>query len=105
MFPAVLASGQQEMFEWKSSSGPDVQSLEGRSHGMKLVRMRSGEVVAAWTRANSGYRKKGKISFLRTDRGALGEGFELMVVVSILAIMEKARRRKKNTSASGAGGF
>jgi hypothetical protein len=103
MFPAVLASGEREMFEWKSSSGADVQSLDGRSHGMKLVRMRSGEVVAAWTRANSGYKKKGKISFLRTDKGAFGEGFELMVVVSILAIMEKARR-KNNASASGAGG-
>jgi hypothetical protein len=108
MFPAVLASGEQEMFEWKSSSGADVQSLEGRSHGMKLVRMRSGEVVAAWTRANSGYKKKGKISFLRTDKGVLGEGFELMVVISILAIMEKARRKKKNNasaSGAGAGGF
>jgi hypothetical protein len=103
MFPAVLASGEREMFEWKSSSGADVQSLEGRSHGMKLVRMRSGEVVAAWTRANSGYKKKGKISFLRADKEALGEGFELMVVISILSIMEKARRRKNNASASGAG--
>jgi hypothetical protein len=103
MFPAVMASGEREMFEWKSSSGADVQSLEGKSHGMKLVRMRSGEVVAAWTRANSGYKKKGKISFLRTDKGALGEGFELMVVVSILAIMEKARRKRNNASASGAG--
>jgi hypothetical protein len=103
IFPAVLANGEREMFEWKSSSGADVQSLEGRSHGMKLVRMRSGEVVAAWTRANSGYKKKGKISFLRTDKGALGEGFELMVVISILSITEKARRKKKNASASGAG--
>jgi hypothetical protein len=108
IFPAVLANGEREMFEWKSSSGADVQSLEGRSHGMKLVRMRSGEAVAAWTRANSGYKKKGKISFLRTDRGALGEGFELMVVISILSIMEKARRRKKkkaSASGAGAGGF
>jgi hypothetical protein len=102
IFPAVLANGEREMFEWKSSSGADVQSLEGRSHGMKLVRMRSGEVVAALARANSGYKKKGKISFLRTDKGALGEGFELMVVISILSITEKARR-KKNASASGAG--
>ena len=59
-------------------------------------------LFGVWTRANSGY-KKGKISFLRTDRGAFGEGFELMVVLSILSIMEKARRKKNNASASGAG--
>ena len=45
----MLANGQRETFEWKSSSGADIQSLEGRGHGMKLVRMRSGEVVAVWS--------------------------------------------------------
>jgi hypothetical protein len=103
MFPAVLAGGAKEMFEWKRSSGAEVQGLQGKSHGMKLVRIRSGEVVAAWARANSGYKKKGKMEFLRVDRASLGEGFELMVVISILTIMEKARRQK-NSSAAAAGG-
>jgi hypothetical protein len=103
MFPAVLASGEREMFEWKSSSGAEVQTLQGRSHGMKLVRMRSGEVVAAWTRANSGHEKKDKISFLTEDRRVLGERFELMAVISVLAMIEKAR--KKNNSASSGGGL
>jgi len=95
-----------ERFEWKSSYGPEVQALRGSSHGMKLVRVSTGEVVAVWARPNSGMKKKGKMRFM-ADRGVMGEKWETMVVISILAIMEKTRRNNKNRSrgVAGSGGF
>ena len=71
---------------------------------MKCVRARTGEVVAAWARPNSGNRKKGKMSFLMRDRGLGDEKFETMVVVSVLSIMEKARRSKNSSRGAAAGG-
>jgi hypothetical protein len=88
-----------ERFEWKNSSGKEVRSLQGRSHGKKLVRVKTGEVVCVWAPPNTGMRKKGKMAFLGKEDG-LGEGFELMVVITMLAIMEKTRR----SSSSGGGG-
>lgn len=105
-YPIPQANGQVQLerFEWKSSSGPEVQSLRGSSHGMKCVRVRTGEVVAAWARANSGTRKKGKMAFMMRDRGLGDEKFETMVVISVLSIMEKARRRKNASRGAAAGG-
>ncbi|KAG4429704.1 hypothetical protein IFR05_014815 [Cadophora sp. M221] len=99
----VEVGGNQipERFEWKNSKGNEVRSLNGKRHGMKLVRAKTGEVVVAWAPPNSGTRKRGKMAFLNRD--ALGEKFEIMAVVSILAIMEKGRRGSGGgAAASGA---
>ncbi len=76
-----------EHFEWKRSQGEEVAILHGRSHGEKLVRVNTGEIVAAWT-APLMVTKKGGISFLG-NRKALGEKFEVMAVICMLGIMGK----------------
>lgn len=96
-------SNVKERFEWKRSSGQEVASLHGRSHGEKLVRAKTGEIVAAWTLPGMSNKKKGKMSFLG-NREVLGEKFELMAVICMLGIMEKARRHKNHAAAGGGGG-
>ena len=93
----------QERFEWKRSSGVEVASLNGRSHGEKLVRVRTGQVIAAWTYPGMSVTKKGKMSFLG-NREEFGDVFEVLAVVSIVAIMEKLRRQKKSRGVAGGGG-
>lgn len=100
----VPSTGQTEKFEWRRSSGNEVKALRGKSHGMKLVRLSTGEVVAAWTLPNTVHTKKGKMSFMARDRAALGTEFELAVVLSILALIEKGRRRASGAAAGGGGG-
>jgi len=89
--------GKKETFTWKRSSGPEVQALQGKSHGMKLVRVRDGKVVAAWTEPSSGRNKKGRLRFLG-DKAELGERWEVLVVVTIVVILEKARRNNNSRS-------
>ncbi|KAG9241860.1 hypothetical protein BJ878DRAFT_205889 [Calycina marina] len=45
---AIHIAGRNERFGWKNSGGADVAAMNGRSHGMKLVRSVTGQVVAAW---------------------------------------------------------
>ena len=71
---------------------------------MKCVRVRTGEVVAAWATANSGTRKKGKMAFMMRGKGLGDEKFETMVVISVLSIMEKVRRKKNASHMAAAGG-
>ncbi|KAH7397516.1 hypothetical protein BKA64DRAFT_38202 [Cadophora sp. MPI-SDFR-AT-0126] len=99
----VPVGGNQtpERFEWKNSQGNEVRSLNGKSHGMKLVRVKTGEVVVAWAPPNSGTRKRGKMAFL--NREVLGENFEIMAVVTILAMMERTRRGRGGGAAAAAG--
>jgi hypothetical protein len=96
-----------EAFEWKTSSGAEVDSLDGRAHGKKCVRIGTGEVVAAWAKPDLSYNKKGKMMFLSPNRGALGEQFEVMAVITIASIMEQDRRRQRNVQnkPGGVGGF
>ncbi|KAH7346882.1 hypothetical protein BKA65DRAFT_503522 [Rhexocercosporidium sp. MPI-PUGE-AT-0058] len=98
----IGGSQTPERFEWKNSQGSEVRSLNGKKHGMKLVRTKTGEVVVAWAPPNSGTRKRGKMAFLSRD--ALGEKFEVMAVVSILAIMEKGRRGSGGGAAAAIAG-
>lgn len=99
-FSCVLPGGKRESFEWKRSSGPEVARLQGRSHGMKLARSSTGEIVAAWAQPGMSTRKKGKMAFLG-NREALGEKFELMAVMCMIGIMEKARRNNNNSAVAG----
>lgn len=59
--------------------------------------------MAAFAYPDMSMNKKGKVAFVG-NRGMLGEGFEVLVVMSILAIIEKERRAKKANAAVGAGG-
>ncbi|KAL2059719.1 hypothetical protein VTL71DRAFT_10211 [Oculimacula yallundae] len=95
MFQAPIPStGQLEMFEWKGSSGAEVQTLEGRSHGKKCVRISTGEVVAVFTHPSMSFDKRGKMAFLG-DRANLGEAFEVLAVMGVAAVVEKERRARQ----------
>jgi hypothetical protein len=60
-FSVTLAgSNVPESFEWKRSNGQEVATLHGRGHGEKLVRINTGEVVAAWTTPYMSIGKKGR---------------------------------------------
>ncbi|KUJ21143.1 uncharacterized protein LY89DRAFT_778759 [Mollisia scopiformis] len=102
-FSARMPSGGKEAFEWKNSQGVEVQSLHGRGHGKKCIRVATGEVVAAFTHPDMSRNKKGKMAFLG-DRAGLGEGFEVLCVMAMLAIMEKERRAKRSRNGAVAGG-
>ncbi|CZR66187.1 uncharacterized protein PAC_16088 [Phialocephala subalpina] len=99
----IPSTSSVEIFEWKRSSGPEVQALEGRSHGKKCARVSTGEVVAVFTHPDMSYSKKGKFAFMGSGVG-LGEGFEVMAVMAILAIMEKERRAKNSSNGAAGGG-
>ncbi|TVY33173.1 hypothetical protein LSUB1_G008392, partial [Lachnellula subtilissima] len=64
-------STSSQTFEWKSSSGPEVRALQGRSHGLKLVTA-GGAVVAVWAPPQSGNNKKGKMAFIGGAREQFG---------------------------------
>jgi hypothetical protein len=97
-------AGKMEKFEWRRSSGPEVQSLCGSSRGMKLVRVLKNQIVAAWAGPRSGSNKLGKMRFMAPDRTVYGERFEVMVIIGIVAIMERARRSRRSAGAAGAAG-
>lgn len=69
--------------------------LDGRAGGKKCMRVSTGEVVAAWAVPDLSARKKGKVAFLG-DRGMLGEGFEVLCLVSLLAVWERERRNRRS---------
>ncbi|KAL2063779.1 hypothetical protein VTL71DRAFT_5584 [Oculimacula yallundae] len=88
-----IGGGGTEQFEWKSSHGEEVKGMDGKGHGMKLLRVGTGEVVAAWTPASSGRNKRGNMSFMG-NRDVYGDAFEIIVVITIAGIIEKRRRQK-----------
>ncbi|PVH77605.1 hypothetical protein DL98DRAFT_517315 [Cadophora sp. DSE1049] len=101
MFQAPIPStGQLETFEWKGSSGAEVQMLDGRSHGKKCVRVSTGEVVAVFTHPSMSFDKRGKMAFLG-DRANLGEAFEVLAVMGLVAVVEKERRARKQRNNRG----
>lgn len=53
-----------------------------------------------WARPNLGTKKKGKLRFMARHKGEMDARWEDMVVISILAIVEKARRTNNNGSAA-----
>ncbi len=87
------AEGKRERFEWRHSSGPEVSALEGRSRGLKLVRVGTGEVVAAYAKTGMSARKIGKFRWVSNEEW--GEEAGILVVISLLAIVERERRDEK----------
>ncbi|KAH6673163.1 hypothetical protein B0J14DRAFT_592644 [Halenospora varia] len=90
-FTLPIDVSRNEVFEWKKSHGNEVRSLNGGHRGMKLVRVKDGKIVVAWTTPNAGTHKKAKMEFL----GGIA------VVISVLGLMESGRR-KNNSGAMGA---
>ena len=103
-FDFLMLTGVVERFEWRSSSGPEVTALQGRSHGMKLVRVSTGRVVAAWARPHGGTKKKGKLRFMAREGGELDDRWEVLVVISITALIERARRARNHRATAGGAG-
>ncbi|KAM3076168.1 hypothetical protein ACMFMG_006320 [Clarireedia jacksonii] len=97
-FEYIHDDGSREVFEWRRSKGPEVQSLNGARHGHKLVRVKNGQVVAAWTKP-SGWAidKMGKIALM--ERG-LGERWEITAVIGALALLEAERQAGTASAAS-----
>jgi hypothetical protein len=110
-----------EQFEWRHSRGKEVQTLgAGGRHGWKLVRMETGppdggspgmtfvwggassdgkEVVAVCTIRYFSGRKVFAFRFLGTgSSGLLGPRWELMAVITALAIWERERQSSKSSS-------
>ena len=83
-------SARREQFEWKHSRGPEVAALEGRNRGLKCVRVATGEVVCAWAWTGVSARKVGKLRWVLGERW--GEEVELMILVTLLAVVERVRR-------------
>jgi hypothetical protein len=84
---------RRERFEWKSSCGEEVRAL-GHSIGMKLVRVKTGEVVAVCADVSFAWCKRGKVAFLDTmgkGNGGLGDEWRVMVVMTLLVILEERR--------------
>ena len=103
-FPSTLT---REKFEWRRSStstpllGTE-EMKEGENGGLKLVRISTAETVAVYAgvrRNERGRRIVGIFRFLGEDdlgrvinEGGLGEEFDVLAIVSLLAVLEKGRR-------------
>ncbi|RDW69655.1 hypothetical protein BP6252_08675 [Coleophoma cylindrospora] len=85
--------GWPEVFEWKKGSRQEVAVLGAASHGMKLVRSSTGEVVAVYANIRFRLSKKGKMAFVGSGTaGQLGGDWELLALLSLMAILERGRR-------------
>ncbi|KAI1817149.1 hypothetical protein GGS20DRAFT_575059 [Poronia punctata] len=84
-------AGSREHFEWRHSSGPEVEALGGR-HSVN----RSGdgrEVVAVWTGGGISMSKKMRFRFLGTGAdGSMGERWAIMAVSTALAMWSRDKR-------------
>ncbi|KAF7903519.1 uncharacterized protein EAF01_006568 [Botrytis porri] len=101
-FTYTFDDGRQESFQWKRSSGAAVAGLGGRSKGYKLVRVSDGEVLAAWTHpASLSIDKMAKVGLLDSMRAlSWGERWEVTLVLSAIALIEKERRARHSAAAA-----
>ncbi|KAI0541710.1 hypothetical protein GGR58DRAFT_455900 [Xylaria digitata] len=121
------ASGRsRESFEWRHSSGVEVEALGGRHSGWKLVRVSlppihmgknhhhsnsalghssdGKEVVAVWAGANMSVSKILRFRFIGSGAdGSLGERWAIMAVATALAIWNRNRRSRSGGSTVSAG--
>jgi hypothetical protein len=94
--------GKRERFEWKISHGAEVKAL-GHGSGMKLIRVKTEEVVVVFVHVSLAIYKKGKMSFVKTGKGEeLGDEWRTMAVMTLLTILEE-KRKSSDTSAGVAG--
>ncbi|KAF4636263.1 hypothetical protein G7Y89_g1824 [Cudoniella acicularis] len=108
-FTALVGCGAEETFQWQwshSLAGLGDWMAQGSGYGMELTRLRTGEVVAAYSTPimSSWSRHKWDLEFLgdgRDPRNEFGRLWEVMVVISFLALLEKKRWCRNN----GGGGY
>lgn len=94
-------SSKREKFVWKYSSGRTVKKF-GCGLGMKLVRERTGEVVAEYAHVLFSRTKKGKMRFFSSG-DILGNCFRMMAVMSVITFQEAmSRQRNPNRLACAA---
>jgi hypothetical protein len=87
----------REKFEWRYAAGPILRSLEGirQSGVLKLVRSITGETVAVYAGLGQSSRTKNPrrvVGMFRFLGERLGEEFDVLAIMSILAIVERGRR-------------
>jgi hypothetical protein len=70
------------------------------SRNYKLVDEATDRLVAVFTSSLWGGKKSGKLEIYAN----YGQEFELMVIITALALYEKQRRRDSSSSAGGGGG-
>ena len=102
----VAATGQRESFEWRHSRGSEVAALGASHSGWKLVRLGTGEVVAAWANSSMSITKQLQFHFLGSGaNGILGERWAVMAVITALRMWDMERRQRSSAAgASGGGG-
>ncbi|KAL4897460.1 hypothetical protein BDV59DRAFT_167769 [Aspergillus ambiguus] len=97
----TINDGRRKSFVWKSThsvgAGGEKPSVFN-SNCWKLLDERSGRIVAVFTGKMASLKKSGQ---LQVDAD-YGQKFDLMVLVTVLALYEKQRRR--NSSAAGGSG-
>ncbi|TGJ87314.1 hypothetical protein E0Z10_g1425 [Xylaria hypoxylon] len=124
----TLSGRSREHFEWRHSSGVEVEALGGRHSGWKLVRVSSPalqiralakkhsntlgqssdgkEVVAVWAGTSMSISKVLRFRFIGSGAdGSLGERWAVMAVASALAIWNRDRRSRSSSSATVSAGF
>ncbi|KAK2809393.1 hypothetical protein FQN50_003852 [Emmonsiellopsis sp. PD_5] len=90
-------TGRRRAFQWKRTHSfgvDDSKPSKLSPSNYKLVDEETGEIVAVF--ANNGFksfRKKGKLEIFNCALEGRGKGFEIMVVMGGLALMERERRR------------
>jgi hypothetical protein len=85
----------KEGFEWQACSLWESISM-GHCSGMKLIRIKTGDVIALYGKVTcSTWKKTGKVRFL--DGQDFGDEFQDMAVMSLLAILEAKRRYMERT--------
>lgn len=98
----IPQTSKAEVFEWKRSSSDEVRRLGAAHKGLKLVRSSSAEVVAVYASFNWRWSKQGRMAFVgAAARGELGGNFDLLAVISALALVESLKR-SGNAAAAGA---
>lgn len=114
-----------ETFEWRKSHGEEVESLDVRRLGWKLVRIPmgdaryiakrgervdgfssdGGEIVAVWGN-KWGFHDKGHFELRGSGlKGELGQSFALMALASCIMIRINSKRRKARNNNAAAAGF
>ena len=81
--------GTGERFEWQPYRFWEWKSIF-HSIGMTLVRVKTGTVIALYTKASWPKKKTGKMKFV--DGENFGNDFQVMAVMSLLAILERESR-------------
>ncbi|KAE8444476.1 hypothetical protein EG329_000460 [Mollisiaceae sp. DMI_Dod_QoI] len=79
----------RERFEWRDCRYGEVKAMR-HSSGMKLVRVKTDEVIVVYAKVSCAMKKTGKMKFL--NGSMLGNDFQIMAAMSLLSILEVEKR-------------